>query len=152
MKTQYTEEQKRLLETLRNQSKSMYDSSQSELFLRYEPKTIVEHLRYVHESMGDVLDSLKVSTEFNYGKLVDSRKRTNPLSSQSCNHVVTVEFRDGSRKSYSNVHYPEAYANKIIKERKSGSDFWSRTWVAKIYIDQQEYTPEQHRRFTQTLI
>ena len=152
MKQQDTQKQRELLSRIEDFLGTMKSAASSDLYEKYDPKIIVEHLQFRYEGLGDAIDALKVSTEFDFGKLVDSYKRTNPLSSKPCNHVVTVEYRDGSRKSYSNVHYPEAYANKIIKERKSGADFWTRTWVAKIYIDQVEYTQEQHKRFTQTLI
>jgi len=64
--------------------------------------------------------------------LVHDRFRTNELSVQPGGSTVTVEYADGSNRSYNKVKSPRAYINSIIKDetissvKVDGQAYWAR--------------------------
>ena len=64
--------------------------------------------------------------------LVHDRFRTNELSVQPGGSTVTVEYADGSNRSYNKVKNPRAYINSIIKDetissvKVDGQAYWAR--------------------------
>jgi hypothetical protein len=64
--------------------------------------------------------------------LVHDKFRTNNLSIQPGGSTVTVEYADGSNRSYNKVKNPTAYINSIIKDETissvlvDGQPYWAR--------------------------
>ncbi len=54
--------------------------------------------------------------------IVKPEFRTNPLSEVPAPVTVTVHYTNGRTLDYDNIHYPEKYVSKIIRDsRKSTS-------------------------------
>jgi hypothetical protein len=53
--------------------------------------------------------------------IVKPEFRTNPLSEVPAPVTVTVHYTNGRTLDYDNIHYPEKYVSKIIRDSRNGT-------------------------------